>query len=175
MSGIAEFLARDHDRLDALFSKACADAGRVDLEAYEEFRRGLLKHVGMEELILIPAARRLSGKAVELAERTRLDHAALTSLLIPAPTYRILSALRAVLEPHNRMEEEDGGLYAQCEGVLGAEAGAVLVRLRAAPDIPPAAHVDGPRVSASIGRALSAAGYARLAGEFRGDSSSQTC
>lgn len=159
MSGIAELLAEDHDRLDALFMKAVADAGRLNLEAFEDFRRGLLKHVGMEELILIPAARRLSGEAVALAERTRLDHAALTSLLIPHPTRQILSALRVVLEPHNRMEEEDGGLYAQCERVLGAEADAVLARLRAAPDIPPAAHVDGPRVRASIRRALAAAGY----------------
>ena len=39
----------------------------------------------------------------------------MTSLLIPTPTAKILSALRAVLEPHNRMEEEEGGLYAQCE------------------------------------------------------------
>lgn len=162
MSVIAEVLAQDHDRLDALFAKASADAARVDMAAYEDFRRGLLKHVGMEELILIPAARRLGGRAVALAERARLDHAALTSLLIPPPTPAILSALRAVLEPHNRMEEEDGGLYAQCESVLGAEAGAVLARLRAAPDIPPAAHAGGPRVSASIRRALAAAGYGLL-------------
>jgi len=116
----------------------------------------------MEELILIPAAKRLSGKAVALAQRTRLDHAALTSLLIPTPTGKLLTVLRAVLEPHNRMEEEKDGLYAQCEGVLGAEADSVLEQLNAAPDIPPAAHVDGPHVSASIRRALEAAGYARF-------------
>lgn len=161
MSAISEFLAKDHDRLDAFFVKARADGTRVDLAAYEDFRRGLLKHVGMEELILIPAARRLGGKAVALAERARLDHAALTSLLIPAPTPEILSVLRAVLEPHNRMEEEEGGLYDQCARALGAEGEAVLARLRAAPDIPPAAHADGPRVRASIGRALAAAGYSQ--------------
>jgi len=165
MSGIAEFLAQDHDRLDALFVKARANGERLDLGSYEAFRRGLLKHVGMEELILLPAARRLSGAAVPLAQRTRLDHAALTSLLIPAPTAEILSVLRAVLEPHNRMEEEGDGLYAQCERALGAEAPSVLAELRAARDIPPAAHVDGPRVADSIRRALAAAGYA---GEFHG-------
>lgn len=162
MTPITEFLARDHDRLDALFSKARADEARVDLEAYEEFRRGLLRHVGMEELILIPAARRLSGAAVALAKRTRLDHAALTSLLIPTPTPKILAVIREILEPHNRMEEEDDGLYAQCEKDLGAEAGSILARLRAAPEIPPAAHVDGPHVEASIRRALEAAGRGDL-------------
>lgn len=165
MGGITEFLSRDHDRLDALFVKASANAARIDPGAYEAFRRGLLKHVGMEELILLPAARRLGGAAVPLAERTRLEHAALTSLLIPAPTAQILSVLRAVLEPHNRMEEEGDGLYAQCERALGAEADSVLAQLRAARDIPPAAHADGPRVADSIRRALAAAGYK---GNFHG-------
>ena len=162
MSGISDFLARDHDRLDALFARAGADGARVDVAAYEAFRRGLLKHVGMEELILLPAASRLNGAAVPLARKARLDHAALTSLLIPTPTAKILFALRAVLEPHNRMEEEEGGLYAQCEKALGAQADSLLVRLRAASEIPPAAHVDGPRVEDSIRRALAAAGFPNL-------------
>lgn len=162
MGEITDLLARDHDRLDALFTKARGDGTSVDLEAYEAFRRGLLKHVGMEELILIPAASRLRGAAVELARRTRLDHAALTSLLIPNPTPKILAVIRAVLAPHNEMEEEADGLYAQCEEALGPEAGEVLARLRDAPDIPPAAHVDGPRVEASIRGALALAGYGSL-------------
>ena len=159
MSGIAEFLAKDHERLDALLTQACADETRIDGDAYEAFRRGLLKHVGMEELILLPAARRLGGAAVTLAQRARLDHAALTSLLIPTPTAKLMSVLRAVLEPHDRMEEEEGGLYAQCVRALGTEEESVLARLRAASDIPPAAHVDGPHVAASIRKALAAAGY----------------
>lgn len=162
MGAITELLERDHDRLDALFTKALAGGEGVDLEAYEEFRRGLLRHVGMEELILIPSARRLGGGAVELANRTRLDHAALTSLLIPPPTPRLLAVIRAILEPHNRMEEEENGLYAQCEKALGPEAEEILERLRSAPEIPPAAHVDGPHVQSSIRWALAAAGHGDL-------------
>lgn len=162
MAAITDLLARDHDRLDALFTKARGDGTAVDLEAYEGFRRGLLRHVGMEELILIPAAGRLRGAAVELARRTRLDHAALTSLLIPNPTPKILAVLHAVLAPHNLMEEREGGLYEQCERALGDEKAAVLGKLRAARDIPPAAHAEGPRVDASIAAALAAAGHAGL-------------
>lgn len=162
MGPIAAFLAADHDRLDALFTAACAAPGGVDLGPYEAFRRGLLKHVGMEELILFAAARRLSGAAVPLAARARLEHGALTALLIPTPTPKVLAILRSILVPHNVMEEEAGGLYAQCEAAVGAEAGAVLASLRAARDIPPAAHVDGPHVVASINRALAAAGSAAV-------------
>lgn len=154
MGDISAFLAADHDRLDALLQRA-----DVDLAAYEAFRRGLLRHVGMEEMILLPAVKRLSGKPAALARKIRLDHGALTGLLIPHPTPAILAALRAILVPHNVLEEEDGGLYAACEAALGGEAGAVLAQLQAAPDIPPAAHVDSPRVFDSIRRAIAAAGY----------------
>lgn len=163
MGEISRFLERDHDRLDGLFKKALGAGERVDLAAYEAFRRGLLKHVGMEELILIPAAKRLKGGAISLARQARLEHAALTSLLIPNPTTLILKALRAVLAPHNEMEERADGLYDECERVLGREAGPLLERLQGAPDIPPAAHVDDPRVDASIKAALEAAGHGGVA------------
>lgn len=65
MGAISDFLAADHDRLDALFTAACADPDRVDLGPYEEFRRDLLKHVGMEELVLFAAARRPGRRGLE--------------------------------------------------------------------------------------------------------------
>jgi len=163
-SQIGALLSADHDRLDALLRQAAADPRAVDVEAYEAFRRGLLKHVGMEEMILIPAARRADGAPLaELAARVRLDHGALTALLVPSPTPRILRAVTAILEPHNELEEGAGrGLYDACAQVLGAQAGSVLERLRGARDIPPAAHTDGPAVMAVVRRALAAAGYERL-------------
>jgi hypothetical protein len=161
---LRDFLAADHDRLDALLRAAAANGERVELEPYEAFRRGLLKHVGMEELILMPAAKAArEGKPPALFERVRRDHGALTSLLIPAPTPRLVSALRAILSEHNRMEEEQAaGLYADCEDALGAGRPALLERLRTAADIPPAAHADGPHVEAALERALAAAGYEGL-------------
>jgi hypothetical protein len=142
MGEIASFLAADHD-----------------LASYEAFRRGLLKHVGMEEMILLPAVKRLRGRPAALAEKIRLEHGALTGLLIPRPAAALLGALRTILVPHNVLEEKDGGLYAECEEALGASAPSVLEQLRAAPDIPPAAHVDSPQVFDSLRRAIAAAGY----------------
>ena len=45
---IHAFLADDHARLDALLSRAVADADNVDRDAYAEFRAGLLRHIAME-------------------------------------------------------------------------------------------------------------------------------
>src|SRR5256885_13160037 len=117
----------------------------------------------MEEMILIPAARAArGGRPPELFERVRLDHGALTALLIPSPTPAIISALRAILGPHNALEERDGGLYDDCAGAAGDEA-ALLARLQGLRDIPPAAHADVPHVAASVRRALDAAGYQPIA------------
>jgi len=156
---IRRFLCDDHARLDALLARAAAQPERIDREAYDEFRRGLLKHIGMEEKILLPAALRLRGEPLELAARLRLDHGALAALLVPTPTRAILRALRAILEGHNRLEEDAGGVYEICERLAGEAAGELLAQLRAAPEVPAAAHVDSPRVMSATRRALARAGY----------------
>ena len=144
MAGITLFLSSDHDHLDSLLSQSDSHP-----QAYSSFRRGLLKHVGMEEMILLPAVKRLTGAPLALAAKIRLDHGALTALMIPSPTPAVLAAVRAILKEHNRLEEQDGGLYEQCEQALGAEAPKVLEALKNAPDIPPAAHADTPQASTS--------------------------
>jgi len=61
MSGpLHTFLEAEHRRLDALLRESSAESG-IALEPYEAFREGLLRHIGMEEKTLIPAARRLRG------------------------------------------------------------------------------------------------------------------
>jgi hypothetical protein len=49
-------LAEDHARLDGLLQRSVTEAGTIDHAAYAEFRAGLLKHISMEEKILLPAA-----------------------------------------------------------------------------------------------------------------------
>jgi len=154
------FLADDHVRLDGLLRKAAARPDVIDQAAYAEFRAGLLKHIGMEEKILLPEAqRRRGGEALPIAARLRLDHGALAALLVPSPTHAIVAAIRSILEGHNAMEEEPGGLYQECEQILSAEVEAVLDRLRSAPEVPVAVHADSPRVRAATRRALQRAGF----------------
>jgi hemerythrin HHE cation binding domain-containing protein len=113
MSGsIPRFLADDHARLDALLQRVAVHPGEIDRAAYAEFRAGLLKHISMEEKILLPAAQRArGGEALPLATKLRLDHGALAALLVPTPTPAILAALRAILAAHNPLEDSPGGVY----------------------------------------------------------------
>src|SRR6185295_12270083 len=78
---LTEFLVEDHRRLDGLMHVAMAHLGTVDDSAYGQFRAGLLRHIGMEEKILLPTAQRQrGGEPLSLAAKLRLDHGALASL-----------------------------------------------------------------------------------------------
>jgi len=99
-----QYLSGDHDRLDALLESAVANAGVIDMEPYSEFRKGLLRHISMEEKIVLPAiARWQDGKKAAIAERLRLDHSAIVSLLVPPPNPSIILTLRSIFTVHNHL------------------------------------------------------------------------
>jgi len=155
---IQELLERDHARLDRLLT-ACRTGATIDLAAYAQFRAGLLRHIGMEEKILFPTARRLrDGRPLDQAHQAKLDHAALAALMVPTPTPEIVRKVVALLSLHNPMEEGPTGIYAACDVLAARELAELLVRLQNAPAIPVAKHFDGPRAFAAIERLLQAAG-----------------
>jgi len=146
------FFSTDHRRLDALLKRSTADPGRVDLVWFGEFRAGILRHIGMEEKVLFAAARRArGGKPLELAARLRVDHGAIAALLVPTPTPAVVAEVLSVLVPHNRREEERGGVYDACDEAVGPAEGERLVReLRVFPEPPLKPYRDGPEVAKHI-------------------------
>lgn len=157
---IYDYLADDHERLDALLARAAADPQNIDGSAYAQFRSGLLKHIAMEEKILLPAARRArGGEPLAVAAKLRLDHGALTALLVPPPTAAVVAAIRAILAAHNPIEEGPGGVYETCEELAGAEADEIFRQLRDARDVKVLPHVDNAFVMDAARRALARAGY----------------
>jgi hypothetical protein len=161
MSGpLSTFLAGDRTRLDGLLRRAMTEASTIDRAASAECRAGLLRHISLEEQILLPAAQRWQGgNPLPIAAKLRLDHGALAALLVPTPTPAILAAIRTVLAAHNALEEGPGGVYERCEQLAGAEADARLAQLHAAPAVPVAPYADGPQVMSVVRRALARAGY----------------
>jgi hypothetical protein len=157
---IYHYLADDHERLDELLDRAVADPGNIDMSAYGQFRAGLLKHIGMEEKILLPAARRLrGGEPLPIAAKLKLDHGALTALLVPSPTPSVVAAIRAILKLHNPLEEDPGGMYETCEELAGAEADQIGRQLQEARDVRVLPHVDNDFVMEAARRALARAGH----------------
>jgi hypothetical protein len=164
-------LTEDHARLEALLERATREPERFDHQAFEEFRAGLLRHIGIEEKILLAEARRRrGGAALPLAARLRIDHGALASLLVPTPDAALVLEIRGILRTHDVLEEEAGGLYDQCEELAGGEVAGLLERVRAAPAVPVAKHFDGHGVHRTAVGALEASARSHARG--RGSSSS---
>ncbi len=155
-----QYLAADHDRLDDLLRRATARPGAIDAEAYAEFRKGIVRHIGIEEKIMLPAiSRARGGTPAEDAERMRLDHGALVALLVPPPSPFILATLRSILPNHNVLEEREDGVYDLFDTLMGSETDSMLERLRSAPEVPVLPHNARPEILEATRRALQRAGY----------------
>jgi Hemerythrin HHE cation binding domain len=157
---VKDFLVEDHRRLETLLQQAVANADHVDQGAYSQFRAGLLRHIGMEEKILLPAAQRFrGGEPLPIASKLRLDHGAIASLLMPPPTAAIIATIHAVLKVHNTIEEGPGGLYETCDELADSESAQLLAKLQAAPELAVLPCSDSPAVMPAVQRALERAGY----------------
>lgn len=157
---IHRFLVDDHLRLSELLERATYRPGPIDPAPYAAFRGGLLKHIAMEEKVLLPfAQKKRGGEPLPIAAKLRLDHGALAALLVPTPTLGIIATIRTVLERHNPIEEGAGGLYEICEAFAGSEAKLLLNLLRAVPDVRVSPHSDGPKILEFTERAVERAGH----------------
>ncbi|MGC3974789.1 MAG: hemerythrin domain-containing protein [Nitrospira sp.] len=157
---VANFLAADHRRLDGLLQATDVHPGRINREAYDQFRAGLLRHIGMEEKLLWPALQRWRGGGpLPLAAKLRLDHGALATLLMPTPTAQILATIRRILSEHNRVEEGPDGLYALCDRLPDTEMKPLWDAVQVAPTVSVMRHSDSPAVMKTLEGALARAGY----------------
>lgn len=157
---ISEFLIGDHARIGELLVRARAG----DTAAYQELRGALLRHIGIEEKMLLPAIRVRAGEPRQsdatndagragnepsLAVRLRRDHSAIAAMLVPPPSPELLARLAELLALHDPLEEGEGGLYAQADELL-ADDPDILERMRRAPVPPLAPNFAGERAYLAI-------------------------
>jgi hypothetical protein len=132
-----QFFTNDHRRIDELLNKATQKPDDVQMEYYHQFRTGLLKHIKMEEKILFPAAQKANGNVpLPLAGKLRLDHGALTSLMVVPPSPEVIKVLLHVLDQHDMLEEEPGGMYDVCEKLTEGETNGLLQELEKVAEVP---------------------------------------
>ena len=157
---ITTLLAEDHRRLDGLLCSSRATADQINQTTYDQFRAGLLRHIGMEEKLLLPAVQRWRGGApLPVAAKLRLDHGALATLLMPTPTPQILATIRRILSDHNAVEEGPDGIYALCDQLPDTERQRLWDALQSAPTVSVMRHSDSPAVLKTLEGALARAGY----------------
>ena len=127
------------------------------------FRRGLLRHISIEERVLFPEMRKRRGMT-PLEQKLHRDHAALAALLVPPPSSAEIHQIAAILTVHNELEERAGGLYEIIESLAGAELATLMDRVHAIPAVPVAPHVDTPLVRSTIEQLVREAEATRIVG-----------
>jgi len=154
-----QFFTEDHHRIDKLLTKATEQA-EIEMDYYNQFRSQLLRHIKMEEKILFPAAKKVNEQVVQkLIPRFRLEHGALTALMVPPPTLSLINVIRHVLEKHDMAEEEPGGLYDVCEALTQGQTQELLDQLAVTEEVPIHPPNPAPIAIESARRALARAGY----------------
>lgn len=154
------FFTNDHRRLEALLDGAFAKPGHIDHALYDQFRAGLLRHIGMEEKILFVAAQEANGgEPLPVQAKLRLDHGALTSLMVIPPSVELTRVIRHVLDLHDQIEEEPGGMYDACEQLTRHQTDALLERLAQVKDTPVHPPNPSPKAIGAARRAMARAGF----------------
>lgn len=160
MSGgtLIDYLVSDHARLHGLLDRAMT-LPQSDLEAYASFRGGLLRHIKLEEKLLFPAVRAArGGVALDRAHELRIDHAALTSLLVPTPDLELCREISSLLQAHDAKEEGVSGVYEECKRWLSNDQLALLAEEATSfSKVRVARHLEGPNVYRTAESALASA------------------
>jgi hypothetical protein len=143
---IEQLMTADHAALDRLLADSEREDGSFEERTYTRFRQGLLRHIAMEEKVLLPFARsRRQDAPLPMAAQLRRDHGEIAKLLVRSPSAGSLAVLREILGRHNPLEEGPAGLYAACDALCSGDDARVLVeRLHAQPSVPLAPYYDGP-------------------------------
>jgi hemerythrin HHE cation binding domain-containing protein len=159
-SPLHDVLERDHERLDRLLADSLRADGSVDMDAYSEFRRGLLWHIGVEEKLLFPAIRK-DREEPEVVRQLHRDHAALSVLLVVPPQAAEIAQIREILNAHNPLEESEGGMYDIVEQITGDGLSSLIAAIRAFPPVRVLPHADTPFVRKTIEQLVRAAAEGR--------------
>lgn len=133
---IAEFMSKDHSRLDYIFqefrkSKSTGESRQL----FMEFEAGIGRHIKWEEEILFPLVRQKLGDdspmidELELQHRRIMDDLTRISANLKARDTGIETDLERLLAGHDKMEEE--GIYQWIDAYIDDKAKrAALSRMR---------------------------------------------
>lgn len=154
-----DFFTQDHHLIESYLNKA-TENDDIDLEYYHLFRTRLLRHIKMEEKVLFPAAKEVNPTLMQaLIPQYRLEHGALTALVVPPPTKEIIRIIRNLLNIHDLKEEEKDGMYDICESLTQGQTEVLLSQLEHTEEVPVLPFNPAPIAIESARRALIRAGY----------------
>lgn len=155
---ISSHFVETHVQLDQAMRDCLRRPGKVDAEAFDSFRRLLLRHIAQEERVLMPALVKKLGSPPLFRAALRKDHAGFAALCVPLPELEWVENLNESFHHHAAIEEGPGGLYPLCDEVLAADAASIIAAAEALPPIELAPFNGGPWVRALLAEVLRATG-----------------
>ena len=141
MVSIADTMAHDHRRCDALFADAESSVSDSKWEEgaarFQEFHQAMEHHFSMEEGILFPAFEERIGQVAGPTQVMRMEHIQMRQLLsamAQAAENRerdgylgLAETLMIIMQQHNMKEEQM--LYRMADQVLGVEVPQILRKM----------------------------------------------
>ncbi len=111
MARLTDVLIHEHQELLALLHRCVSAAGALNLRLYDEFRLRQLRHLAVEEKVLLPMLRERGALPAAFHNGLRKDHEAVVVLCLTAPNPDFVRDLYELLAWHHKVEEEPGGVY----------------------------------------------------------------
>lgn len=134
---IVRVMDNQHRRIEWLLTESLGDGDQraLDLAAYTAFRETMLRHIGIEEKLLLAGLREAQVQFAP-AWAIHRDHAALASLMSAEPDLALALEVARLVDTHMTLEEGPQGLFSVCARSLSEEA--LVVGAHAYPEVKPA-------------------------------------
>jgi hypothetical protein len=155
----SNILAAQHRRIEQLFLTATADPGSVDASMYDEFRSILLRHIAIEENIVLPLLRKHLRGGFPMELQLRIEHDALAALCVLSPGPEVLYSMHALLIRHDRLEEAHGTLYDLFDDCARREPESIVEQIATFRYSATPRYINNPLTLEYARRAIARAGY----------------
>ncbi len=123
MARLTDVLLREHRELLAMIAACTPRDGEVDLQAFDRYRLRQLRHVAIEEKVLLPVLAGRASLSPAFQNGLRKDHEAIVVLCVTAPDPDFVHDLQEFISWHQRVEEQPGGLFDLYDQQVGDDRG----------------------------------------------------
>jgi hypothetical protein len=158
-SRASNILASQHRSIEHLFLSSTTDPEAVDASMYDEFRSKLLRHIAIEENIVLPLLRKHLRGGFPMELQLRMEHDALAALCVLPPSPEVLYSMHSLLIRHDRLEEAHGTLYDLFDDCVRREPENIAEHIATFRQSATPRYINNPLALEYARRAIARAGY----------------
>jgi hypothetical protein len=166
MARLTQLLTTEHEELLGMLDACVTRRSGVDRARFDAFRRRALRHIAVEQRVLLPALGRMHKLTDAMRNAMSRDHRALVMLCVPEPNIGFVRDLQELLAWQVSVQESAGGVFKVYDAFVRDEH-ALDKALAGVPAVEPPAFAAGADVAVAVQRVLKSLGLEEL--KTRGD------